>query len=495
MRTYVLVEVPSRVLLLVASSVCGATVVQAESFLPAHLLSAETHSLALRGTARYTAIGSSVVQQWDSLCQGEACEIYTLGTGHCVFRAQNIVALDAPREIGQGDHGETSEVLQSYNCRVKDAEERGRRQSGQSPVPVQLFHCPKAVPIALLLIPKCGTTSGVNWAMSMEGERARASIARATRRLFREGKHGFMDWLGEELHVAFAANGLSFEGPGANVTASLADKLFERSLYRVSFGDEGSGDGKYVQHYVPPAHLCPMCCMYGHGRQRVVLARNPYLRLVSYYRFRWLNAGDVSQPRTRWVDFGAWLGSLLGFRAGRAGSFANDLGWAPQWLDGGLCSSELDDEALLCREALLLGLDDSDVFHLRPLGDMAADRRMLGGLGSFEGVHVVHLETLDADVVALDARLCEDFAYCEPLPPFPRRVLPSGDVLPERSQRERCELDVASLQWQNCTAPPWQELWTPHLVTMVQNAYREDFELLGYSTSPLHLRPLVVTPP
>jgi len=398
----------------------------------------------------------------------------------------------------------TVELLQSYNCRVTSVDSDASSPSATSlfavdaprnvTVPLQMFHCPKGVPLAMFLIPKCGTTSGVNWAMAMEGATDRASLSKASEQLLNEGStQRFLDWLTEELQLSFMLSGMPFEGEESSRTLDLSAKLFNRSLYRLSFGltPNREDGGPIVEQYVTPAHLCPMCCLHGHGRQRVIIGRNPYVRLVSYFRFRWLNLASGQHPRTTWVDFGPWLAVILGFRASRPDFFANGLQWTPRYHESGSCQNVPESLYPICLEARQLALDDHDVFHLRPLADIARDRRHPGGVEAFRpGVHVIHLERIEADITALELKLCASYGYCEKLPAFPLKVLPSGHTMPARTLKERCLLNESTLAWFNCTAPPWLQLWTPQLIDLVARAYKDDFSVLGYSVDPAELLPI-----
>ena len=40
--------------------------------------------------------------------------------------------------------------------------------------------------------------------------------------------------------------------------------------------------------FLPPAHLCPLCCTEQKWRKKVVLARNPFVRMASMFQFAWL---------------------------------------------------------------------------------------------------------------------------------------------------------------------------------------------------------------
>lgn len=231
----------------------------------AHLLADQVRIQALRATPHYTAAGVSSVISWDMICPSNAtsslCEFYSLGNGHCLMMVHDPRVAKTRQEkqspngngitnssdgttsdgnacvsaacgrdafasrressstsggdrggdgssIGGRSNGTTwskegnvpSEVLQSYNCRVHDVVGTVA-SNAEASVATQLFHCPKDVPLAILPLPKCGTTSVVNWALTMEGDEERKSLARATAMLLQEGPMRFVqEWLGMELH-------------------------------------------------------------------------------------------------------------------------------------------------------------------------------------------------------------------------------------------------------------------------------------------------------
>merc|ERR1711879_1119803 len=107
-----------------------------------------------------------------------------------------------------------------------------------------------------------------------------------------------------ELHRAKSA--------GVEFTEDDLRRLVNRSLFRMPKETEVGKES--VLHFLPPAHLCPICCLNGIGRQQVLIARNPYLRIMSYFKYRFLNSVLFSS-KTTWDDFGPWLGAVLGFRA------------------------------------------------------------------------------------------------------------------------------------------------------------------------------------
>eukprot|EP00927_Polykrikos_kofoidii_P043982 TRINITY_DN38089_c0_g1_i2.p1 TRINITY_DN38089_c0_g1~~TRINITY_DN38089_c0_g1_i2.p1 ORF type:complete len:569 (+),score=69.18 TRINITY_DN38089_c0_g1_i2:211-1917(+) len=422
---------------------------------------------------------------------GDLCDSYGAGDGFCLVQA-----------VDGTDEAQPSAALLSSNCRVSLIENlegagagqfagaavatdarRAHRQQASAPaegatptqapsasiVKAQLLHCPRNVPVALLTIPKCGTTSTINWALQMDAEE-HTSLVRGARTFIEHGLTQFLeDWLITQLRSAV--------GYGLNVSDEIfLNQLVFRSMHRLS-----------SRTFLPPAHLCPTCCLYGRGRQFVVVARNPYVRLLSYFRFGVLHrAGIVWRS---WIHFGAWLTFVFGHRGRFPGRFANDLDWVKP--EKSACS--VNESGWMFCESFTeqQGLSSSDISHVRPLSDMVRDRRFLSGTSALDSgdAHVIHLETYASDISRLEALLCRRFANCRPLPEFPN-VLPGNSRLEEVQARERCHLNLSTLAWRNCSAPPWVELWTPQLVKIVVKAFSDDFRWLGYSIDPKSPMPL-----
>ncbi|CAE8612722.1 unnamed protein product [Polarella glacialis] len=57
----------------------------------------------------------------------------------------------------------------------------------------------------------------------------------------------------------------------------------------------------FGHRFILPQHLCPTCCQHGAARLKLLVARNPFERLVSYFRLKWL--GSPTKVHNRWEDF------------------------------------------------------------------------------------------------------------------------------------------------------------------------------------------------
>eukprot|EP00913_Durusdinium_trenchii_P018192 g17091.t2 len=82
-----------------------------------------------------------------------------------------------------------------------------------------------------------------------------------------------------------------------------------------------------------------------------------------------------------------------------------------------------------------------------------------------EGLHLVHLERLQADLERLELRLCRELGYCRPLPP----LLPANRGAKRRATARGTATGVL-----------WRRALQVQQVRLLQR-YQRDFELLGYS--------------
>ncbi|CAE7791150.1 unnamed protein product [Symbiodinium microadriaticum] len=474
---------------------------------------------------------SEDVLLWRKSCDGSDCEYYSVGNGYCLMRTSDHQEMQRLQLIEQeevarlqksgirldpnSDSGHAPDPpvwLIPSNCRVRSLGpmppqiwiDRQNRTlpSDAWPVEVQLSHCPKRVPVAILTIPKCGTTSTINWALQMEGEEDLDSLVQGASLFLKyKGPGEFSDsFIIPELQRAAAAGAIPTEKLAGSAWSS---NMMYRAIHRYKPGGENYDKSMAVEReFVPPAHLCPFCCLYGHGRQHVVMGRNPFVRMTSYFKFSWLNNNAVwgEHKWTRWEGFGDWLSLVMEARGSMPGGFANGLQWAPTIRQSCRQSSTLIPGTALhpfhC-ETKYYSLSAEDIFHIRPLSDMVHDERFLAGSSFLEDVVVLHLETLQDDIELLRDTLCRRFSFCAGLPPFPQ-VLPGKnlrDSMREGAVKEHCSFKEKTLEWRNCTAPAWTQLWTEHLRQQMIWHYGDDFKWLGYSTDPGHLMPLSAAQP
>ncbi|CAJ1425404.1 unnamed protein product [Effrenium voratum] len=457
---------------------------------------------ALGFTHMYTMAGSSDdVLLWQPHCRNRICDEFSVGDGYCLMRTSSHSGMDRlklvdPEEIRRLAAGPPVWQVAS-NCRVRGLEGTSNRTSLEAwPVKVQLLHCPKTVPLAILTVPKCGTTSTINWVLQMEGEDQIRSLYNGGRLfLHRQGPGEFMNRFVVKELIRAAEQGAI---PNSKLSSEeFGNQIMYRALHRYKPGYETYDEAVTVEReFLPPAHMCPLCCIYGRDRQHVVLARNPFVRVMSYYRFSWLNNPTWGAHRwTSWPGYEDYVRFVLNIRDTMPGKFANRLQWAKNAEN--TCRQAQDERvpgtalhSWLCK-TVYLTLSADDIFHLRPVSDMVRDKRFLAGPQIMDDMLVLHLETLKQDIAGLEETLCSRFGFCKGLPPFPS-VLPGKNIrdsMMEGGSKEHCSFKEATLQWRNCTAPPWLQLWTPDLTALVVRHYEEDFRWLGYATDPAHLLP------
>ncbi|CAK9102382.1 unnamed protein product [Durusdinium trenchii] len=174
---------------------------------------------------------------------------------------------------------------------------------------------------------------------------------------------------------------------------------------------------------VAPPFLCQQCCMQGYGRLMVILARNPYMRIASYFK-RWI-------APTRF--FGDW--SMF-----------------PIWLRHLQNVSRFTDGFKACRGRGELNSDD--VLHTRSVKEMLDDDRVA------------------KDLEQLQQSLCQSFSFCRSFPPFPSSGFHHSNVFraPEAKNLVKDRMR-------------WRKMWRG-LKPLMLERYGWDFEHLGYSTEP-----------
>ena len=196
---------------------------------------------------------------------------------------------------------------------------------------------------------------------------------------------------------------------------------------------------------VVPPQQCFLCCAgQGSDRLKVVFVRNPFVRVVSYFRMNWINNTRQHPDCTTWSCFEDFIGRILKVK------------------------TETDAfESLrvpLHAEATSMNIDD--LIHLRSVDAWFNDKFLRVPLNQTD-FHIVHLETLGEDFARFKQRLCAEFSFCAQLPPFPH---------------------IHSRNW--VLDRNWAGIWTPNATAMLLQIYRKDFETLGYVNDPMELQPV-----
>ncbi|CAE7569574.1 unnamed protein product, partial [Symbiodinium sp. CCMP2456] len=187
------------------------------------------------------------------------------------------------------------------------------------------------------------------------------------------------------------------------------------------------------RRFMLPKHLCPTCCQYGIGRLRVMLVRNPFERLVSFFRYRWL--GSANKRSNRWEDFATYV---------RYVSQVFNQTDAYRRLP-----SEFSHGALLPDNRH--EFEQEDLLHTRAVSEWLASAQPPLNASDFFHIKV---EELGRSLRELSRRLCDRLNFCQPLPQMPKVNIFSQPI-PARV-------------WANC--------WRGGAALQAYHRYRADFQ-------------------
>ncbi|CAD7930193.1 unnamed protein product [Amoebophrya sp. A25] len=453
-----------------------------------------------------------------------SCDTYGAGGGMCIMQAHRY---DEP------DKRDRRKILLNSNCQIW-------KPDTSSGMLTQLFHCPLGAPIALFVLPKSGTSSAVNYILDVEPY-TRSSLGKAMESMLIRPKV-MIDWLASELDFW-----------GHIDKNDVVQDLSQRLMHRFP------PDAHTQQHwtwmrFLPPAHLCPNCCLKQKWRKKVVLARNPFVRMASMYQFAWLPTGmhpseairkakeeearevgssdeqkiedgasvdDTSSarpvrnkkrlgPYQDWTDFSEWLRKMLDLRATwrrRNGvGFTRDLTEyfadksSPQICTNSSTKEDLDLASRLGHAVMPdVKLGEGFCYHVESEVDVS------------DIFHMRPFEDMINDETFLDVngpiRDLDDF--------FVLHLETISDDLAELyvllcEEYNYCEppprkfpkvLPASNTERKICDFNPrtlkyancettWEALWTPKNVALVREHYAFDLEFFGYSESPEYVMPL-----
>lgn len=287
------------------------------------------------------------------------CETYTLGDGVCILEVA-------------GPRDEAALVRSSCNP--------------------PLFLCPLAAPVALLLLPKAASTALSNWAGRLDRLLGRWSAVHAA------ATRGGDAEVTRVLKARFAKNSSRkiAKQLAARARGARSDDILPQERRRTAvFTDLREVTG--AVDVILPAMDCPTCCHPASWRTRVVVARHPLARLVSYFGMAWVgNArhGNFSS----WTRLTTWL---MHVTAVEPCPRIADV-WFPE-----------------------------DEYHTQPLIHWLENSRGPYGvksLGIPSGIVGLRIERLNRDVHKLQGVLCARHGFCGRLPPVPRRRLEGARI-------------------------------------------------------------------
>ena len=350
-------------------------------------------------------------------CSPSGCDSISFGSRFCV------AWMGAPGKRLQASVGTPS----WENCIATGIYDR-MDEFQQHPPP--LLQCPHFLPIAFLAVPKSGSTSLLLWlARNDHRMGCIADSARfASACLRKHHKQMTQKCLADGFYQGNAScPSLKSLGCSRSQSGSLAERAL-RWHQSVNSG-----------WLVLPPFLCPQCCRQGIGRLLVVMARNPYMRLASYYK-RWIG------PRlnNNWSRFGEWVNLLANV-------------------------SRQTDAFRLCHGVPGVVAAD-DVLHTRSVREMLDDPRLPAR--SQRSFAILHLETLQTDIRHLERQLCREFHHCRRLP----------SIQNESHHNSRAT--------ELFTKQPglWHSLWDG-LSAAMREMYGWDFKMLGYAMDPTSILP------
>lgn len=358
-------------------------------------------------------------------------------------------------------------------------------------VELQTFHCPSTRPLAIFVTPKGGTTSAINWAVRMD-EEIFDRVQYAGDLLAKGNPREVVHYMAGQLESDFP------EVAPIEVHRKLADRLMHRypEPERKKLADSF--------RLLPHAPYCPMCCAIGKNRLKVFVVRNPFVRLASFFKMKWLDGGDAEYVHGEefrfsesWADFRSWVYMALSHRETRGG-FTHALERFPENDRADNCHPLPECEGKgpeeVCGQVCTyrhFHFTASDVFHIRPIHDMLYDARYLSLVQNAsvltEGASMLHLETMQEDKDRIEKRLCDEYHDCDPLPEFPR-VFPGTDETP--SGKDQCQFNPRTAEYAPPCTVSWKELWSERLINAVVTHFYHDFELLGYKKTPFDVMPI-----
>lgn len=279
-------------------------------------------------------------------------------------------------------------------------------------VPADAPNCPRTVPIALVLVPKCASVSFLNWIAMLDGTAPRlAQIVDE----FEAASHKLCVFMSEcpveqdpkeqvVNSIKLISHITNGEPPrGMQGELSTVDGMMEIYVRFSKWAREG---------LLPYPQNCVHCCS-GKGRIPVAVVRNPFARLMAYFQRAWLQ--NPGKAHSSMDFFPLWVEALQAVHG--AGGFA-----------GALRRGEDVTVGLYGRK---ITFDVQDLYHTQPAYDLLASlfpvelaldfRVVLPSCPLAEcwyrrSIFVIRTEKIVEDLNLLKVRLCLELGYCQPLP-------------------------------------------------------------------------------
>ncbi|CAJ1462374.1 unnamed protein product [Effrenium voratum] len=173
------------------------------------------------------------------------------------------------------------------------------------------LYCPPNVPIAIRATLKAASRSTGLWAAMIEGLLpALVAIRRAITASLQEAS--LAGGISDAVFKRFGREWIEHE----TFRLGCTQEYWERNLNSIV--------SRHLHDQLPmlalPLGLCPTCCKHGTGRLQVVVMRNPFARLASYWR-DWRGSKGHLAPN---ITFQEWLDEILSDQPNRSLISARD---------------------------------------------------------------------------------------------------------------------------------------------------------------------------
>jgi len=344
------------------------------------------------------------------------CDEYSVGSGYCPV-------LPASRTLWytQGDASSSQMLVEASHCFTREV---GRPN---------MFLCPLKSPIAVITMRKAGSNTIGPWLHAIDGDSRPAVLTDL--------------WFAVDPHEDTADNtrvvaDWLFGPEGMGISASSRLGYEEKQSVFQRLQQLFTAEVATSKLLLPPSWCVP-CCASASGRLPVVLVRNPFRRLESYFRHKWLG-NERKAPFTKWKKFPLWLRMLCDYR-----QLSENTTWGFFGFRG------------------RPPLGPNDITHTLSLAELVQDPRWSSAAREALETQLfpLRLEVISSDLERLAAVLCNFFGSCRRLPKLP-------DIVPR------------GVRSSSGVKPKLERLWRTEALSLVRRMYASDFKRLGYSTDP-----------